>query len=195
MATRTIVAANIIGLGPGGGYVFGTRNPGNGDYGDGVLIEGASDTQIGGPTTSWGNTISSNFGSGVFITDLGSGASVARSIGNTVLNNLIGVTSDGSATKGNAQDGVTIESLVPLQPDELPNLTTQTVIGPGNVISGNLRGVQISGPGPGAEGVVVRDNLIGTNITGNTGPRQRRRGGSDRKRHRRSDRRRCERLN
>ena len=72
VATRTIVAANIIGLGPGGGYVFGTRNPGNGDYGDGVLIEGASDTQIGGPTTSWGNTISSNFGSGVFITDLGS---------------------------------------------------------------------------------------------------------------------------
>jgi len=166
VATGNNVAANIIGLGPGGGYLFGTGNPGNGDYGDGVLIEGSSDNKIGGPTASSGNTISSNFGSGVFITDLGSGASVARSIGNTVLNNLIGVTSDGSAAKGNAQDGVTIESLVPLQADEPSNLTSQTVIGPGNVISGNLRGVSISGPGPGAKGVVVRDNLIGTDITG-----------------------------
>ena len=40
------------------------------------------------------------------------------------------------------------------------------MIGPGNIISGNLRGVRISGPGPGAVGVVVRDNLIGTDITG-----------------------------
>jgi len=151
VATRTIVAANIIGLGSGGGYVFGTGNPGNGDYGDGVLIEGSSDNQIGGPTASWGNTISSNFGSGVFITDLGSGASVARSIGNTILNNLIGVTADGSAAKGNAREGVA---------DYSPG----TVVGPGNVISGNLVGVRISGPN--ATGVVVRDDLIGTDITG-----------------------------
>ena len=41
----------------------------------------------------------------------------------------------------------------------------QTVIGPGNLISGNLRGVRISGSGP-APGVLVRDNLIGTDITG-----------------------------
>src|SRR5208337_2960200 len=157
---RTIVAANIIGLGPGGGYAFGTGNPGNGDYGDGVLIEGASDNQIGGPTASWGNTISSNFGSGVFITDLGSGDSVARSIGNIVLNNMIGVTADGTAAKGNALDGVDVVSPTPLQPNELSSLTSQTVIGPGNVISGNLQGVSISGPGPGAKGVVVRDNLI-----------------------------------
>ena len=61
---------------------------------------------------------------------------------------------------------MTIQSLVPLQPNELPGLTSQTVIGPGNVISGNLRGVRISGSGPGAVGVVVRDNLIGTDITG-----------------------------
>ena len=166
VATRNIVAANIIGLGPGGGYLFGTGNPGNGDYGDGVHIEGSSHNQIGGPTIAWSNTISSNFGSGVFITDLGTGTSVARSIGNIVLNNLIGVTSDGSAAEGNAQDGVTIDSDVPLQPDEPSSLTSQTVIGPGNVISGNLRGVRISGPGPGAKGVVVRDNLIGTDRTG-----------------------------
>ena len=79
---------------------------------------------------------------------------------------MIGVTADGKAAKGNAEDGVTVESLVPLQPNELPGLTSQIVIGPGNIISGNLRGVRISGSGPGAEGVLVRDNLIGTDITG-----------------------------
>ena len=40
----------------------------------------------------------------------------------------------------------------------------QTVIGPGNVISGNLRGVHISGAA--ATQAAVRDNLIGTDITG-----------------------------
>gem|GEM_PF-1449174 len=144
VATRNIVAANIIGLGPGGGYVFGTGNPGNGDYGDGVRIEDSADNQIGGPTTAWANTISSNFGAGVYITGV-------TATGNTILNNMIGVTSDGTAAKGNALDGVA---------DYSPG----TVIGPGNVISGNLRGVNISGSS--ASEVVVQGNLIGTDSTG-----------------------------
>ena len=141
-ATRNTVAANFIGIAPGGGYKFGTGNPGNG--GDGVRIEDSAQNQVGGPTAAWGNTISSNFGSGIFITG-------ASSVGNTILRNLIGVTSDGSAAKGNAQDGVT-------------DFSPGTNIGPGNVISGNNRGVRISGPD--ATGVVVRDNLIGTDGTG-----------------------------
>ena len=40
----------------------------------------------------------------------------------------------------------------------------QNTIGPGNVISGNLRGVHISGRTPAQ--VVVHDNLIGTDLTG-----------------------------
>ena len=144
VATRTIVAANYIGLPPGGGYKFGTGNPGNGDAGDGVLIEDSAQNQIGGPTSAWGNAISSNFGAGVSITGV-------TSTGNTILNNLIGVTADGSAAKGNAQEGVA-------------DFSPGTVIGPGNVISGNLRGVLISGPN--ATGVVVQGNLIGTDITG-----------------------------
>ena len=39
-----------------------------------------------------------------------------------------------------------------------------TLIGPGNVISANLIGILISGPA--ATGVIVRDNLIGTDSTG-----------------------------
>jgi hypothetical protein len=142
--TRNIVAANFIGIGPGGGYRFGTGNPGNGDAGDGVRIEDSALNQIGGPTTDSGNTISSNYGSGVEITG-------STSIGNIILNNLIGTTSDGSAAKGNAQDGVA-------------DFSPATVIGPGNIISGNSRGVLISGPN--ASGAIVQGNLIGTDITG-----------------------------
>ena len=126
VATRTIVAANFIGIGPGGGYKFGTGNPGNGDAGDGVLIEDSAQNQIGGPTSAWGNVISSNSGAGVCINGI-------TSTGNTILNNLIGVTADGSAAKGNAQEGVA-------------DFSPGTVIGPGNVISGNSQGVLISGP-------------------------------------------------
>jgi hypothetical protein len=156
-ATRNTVAANFIGIAPGGGYKFGSGNPGN--FGDGVQIEDSAQNQIGGPTADWGNTISSNHGSGVEITGV-------ASTGNAILNNKIGTTSDGTAAAGNTQDGVA---------DSSPG----TVIGPGNIISANLNvdsgsqndssvirhaGVRISGPA--ATGVVVRDNLIGTDITG-----------------------------
>ncbi len=141
-ATRTIVGANLIGLAPGGGYVFGSGDPGNG--GDGVLIDNSASNVIGGPDSTWGNAISSNSGDGVLITG-------AASTGNTVLNNMIGLTIDGKAVKGNLDDGVEVDS-------------PQNTIGPGNVISGNLLGVNISGSL--ASGVVVQGNLIGTDITG-----------------------------
>ena len=46
-ATRNLVEANYIGVAPGGGYVFGTGNPGN--SADGVRLDDAPDNQIGGP--------------------------------------------------------------------------------------------------------------------------------------------------
>lgn len=142
VATRTIVGANLIGLAPGGGYLMGTGSPGNG--GSGVLIENSASNVIGGPDSTWGNTISSNSGAGVLIKG-------AASTGNTVLNNMIGLTADGKGVKGNLDDGVAVDS-------------PQNTIGPGNVISGNLRGVNISGPE--ASEVVVQGNLIGTDSTG-----------------------------
>ena len=122
-ATRNLVEANYIGLAPGGGYVFGDGQPGN--LGDGVWIDDAPDNQIGGPSSSDGNVISSNAGNGVNITG-------ADAIGNTVANNIIGLTAAGTAVLGNDQAGVA---------DTAPG----TVIGPGNVISANLIGVSISG--------------------------------------------------
>ena len=44
------------------------------------------------------------------------------------------------------------------------NYSPGTLIGPGNVISANLIGILISGAT--ATGVIVRDNLIGTDSTG-----------------------------
>jgi hypothetical protein len=87
-ATRTIVGANLIGLAPSGGYALGSGDPGNG--GDGVLVENSASNVISGPDSTWGNTISSNSDAGVLITG-------AASTGNTVLNNMIGLTADGKS--------------------------------------------------------------------------------------------------
>ncbi len=141
-ATRNLVEANFIGVAPGGGYLFGTGNPGNTD--DGVRLDDAPDNQIGGPVASDGNVISSNQGAGVYVT----GADAA---GNSIANNIIGLVSSGTAVLGNDSAGVA---------DYSPG----TMIGPGNVISDNQTGILISGAS--ATEVIVRDNLIGTDSSG-----------------------------
>ena len=80
-----------IGTAPGGGYRLRQRRAGNG--GDGVFIDDAPDNQIGGTVNGDGNVISSNQGNGVNITG-------CRRDGNTVPNNIIGLTSGGSAGPG-----------------------------------------------------------------------------------------------
>ena len=140
--TDVQVEGNYIGIGPGGGYLFGTGNPGN--HGDGVLIQDAADNTVGGSSALQRNVISSNGGVGVAIT--GSPAT-----GNAVMNNYIGLTAGGATVKGNTGYGVAIDS-------------AGNVVGPGNVISANLGGVLISGPA--ATGNQVTGNLIGTDATG-----------------------------
>ncbi len=141
-ATQVQIAGNFIGVAPGGGFVFGSDPPGN--QGDGVDIIGGADNTIGGSSSGAGNTISANELDGVSIT--GSSAT-----GNVVSNNMIGVTSDGSQALGNGDDGVVVSS-------------SQTQIGPGNVISANQVGVNITGTT--ITGITVIGNLIGTDATG-----------------------------
>ena len=141
-ATRNDVQGNYIGIGPGGGFLLGTGDPGN--LGDGVRIENASDNNIGGTAAADRNVISANAGAGVRIL----GASGVR---NLVQGNYIGLTGDGISALGNGQEGVAIFS-------------ADNVVGPKNVISANLRGVLLSGAG--ATGNLVHDNLIGTDPTG-----------------------------
>jgi parallel beta-helix repeat protein len=135
-ATQTNITSNIIGLAPGGGYLFGTFNPGNGL--DGVRIENAPSNLVDG------NTISSNDGAGVRLMG-------ATATGNVLSANFLGLTADGKAVKGNFGEGVAVYA--PLN-----------TIGAGNVISGNLRGVGVYGPL--ASGIVIRDNKIGADVEG-----------------------------
>ncbi len=140
--TRNLIEANFIGVAPGGGFIFGTGDPGN--HGNGVFLDGAPDNQIGGSTAADGNVIADNGGAGV---DLNG----ADATGNTLANNIIGLISSGTAVLGNALQGVA---------DYSPSNT----IGPANVISANLVGVLISGSQ--ATNVLVKDNLIGTDSSG-----------------------------
>jgi hypothetical protein len=146
-ATRNNVEGNYIGVAPGGGFLFGSAGTGN--LGDGVRIEDASDNDIGGTSDADRNVISSNGGAGVRI--LGNPGDRNSGARNLVQGNDIGLTADGISALGNGQEGVAIFS-------------ADNVVGPGNVISANLRGVLLSGPG--AIGNRVRDNLIGTDSTG-----------------------------
>jgi hypothetical protein len=139
------VAGNYIGVAPGGGFKFGNPAPGN--AGDGVEIIGSPNDTVGGNSAAAGNTISDNGADGVSI-------SGAAAIGNIVANNRIGTTSGGTEALGNAFDGVFIAS-------------SQNQVGPGNVISANNVGVDISGAT--TTGITVVDNLIGTDATGTFG--------------------------
>ena len=146
-ATLNLVEGNFIGTAPGGGILFGQGFPGN--SANGVLIENAPDNIIGGPSTAQQNVISANAGAGVMITG-------ATATGNSVANNIIGLNAAGSSVLGNTGAGVAIYSA--------NNVIGGAAAGTGNVISGNLGGVLISGAA--ATGNQVVGNLIGTDSTG-----------------------------
>ncbi len=141
-ATQNAVAGNYIGVGPGGGYLFGTGDPGN--KGDGVDIQDAPFNSIGGTTGGAGNVISDNAMAGVSITG-------STAVGNVIAGNTIGLTFGGTAELGNGLQGVAV-------------YTSDTQVGPGNVISANEVGVLISGST--VTGVTIIGNLIGTDGTG-----------------------------
>ena len=146
-ATQNVIAGNEIGTATGGGYVFGNGDPGN--RGNGVEIQGAANNVIGGTSAGAGNVISSNSGSGVDIHG-------AAALGNVIASNIIGLYGDGGEVLGNLEEGVAVSS-------------SDTQIGPGNVISANLIGVSIAGTtdtGTDVLNVSVIGDLIGTDITG-----------------------------
>jgi hypothetical protein len=166
------IEANYIGTDINGTFKFGQGITGNGsnqpisdgNLRDGIYVDNAPDNLIGlpallsngaGVNTSTGNipppnVISGNFGAGVRIA--GDSAS-----GNVLQGNLIGTDVTGAAAIPNFQEGVAIFSPA--------NLVGGPAQGDTNVISGNLRGVLISGPP--AVGNEVIGNVIGTDAKGN----------------------------
>jgi len=142
------VQGNFIGTDLGGGVA-------RGNHGDGVRINGAPNSTIGGtaspPGTPPGNVISGNGSDGVEIS--GSGAT-----GNVVQGNFIGTNAAGTAAVGNDGDGV---SLIGAFVNTIGGTTAEAR----NVISGNhTNGIKISGSG--ATVNCVQGNFIGTQMNG-----------------------------
>jgi len=125
-----------------------------GNEGDGVNISGgASNNWIGGAAAGEGNVISGNDGYGVRITG---GAS-----GNHLEGNYIGTTSTGLSIPPPPASKQIFGVLIDGAPS---NFIGGTATGAGNLVSGNLIGVQVQGAS--STGNLLRGNYIGTDLTG-----------------------------
>ena len=134
------------------GNLIGTNATGSGalpNEVDGVVIEGENDNLIGGTTAGARNVISGNTESGVHL--------LAAASGNTVQGNYLGLDALGTSDLGNGQNGVLIS-------DASGNTIGGTTAGAGNVLSGNLFGIQVTGSA--AVGNQIQGNRIGTDPTG-----------------------------
>ena len=130
-----------------GADISGAAALGNGQRG--IVINGASNNEIGGTDEGSGNLISGNTWAGVWI-----GNTAAD---NQVQGNLIGTDKTGDHALGNGASGVRITGAS-------NNLVGGTVSGSANVISGNdQEGVWID---QGASANLVEGNFIGTNLGG-----------------------------
>jgi parallel beta-helix repeat protein len=137
---NNLVKGNYIGI-----DVSGIGTVENGENGVHIM-NGAKSNIIGGATPAEGNVISANMKSGVRINGAGTQ-------GNVITNNLIGLGADGSYDLGNVGDGI-----------YLYGASADTVIGPGNIISGNKSyGIEIDG----VNNTQISGNYIGTNASGN----------------------------
>ncbi len=140
-AASNVIIGNFLGT-----TASGLSALGNGE--SGLVIEGATYTQVGMPGATNANVISGNVGPGLVLT--------SSATGTTVENNEIGVGSDGQTAVSNGSDGIQIDG------------DSQTQIGgtdpgDGNVISSNRgNGINIESS---LTGVLVEGNDIGTDST------------------------------
>ncbi len=139
--TGNLVQGNFIGT-----DATGTAPLGNSFVG--VLIDAGSNNMIGGTTVGAGNVISANGSDGIRL-QLGT-------TGNLLQGNFIGTDVTGTADLGNFA-GVAIDG-------SSSNTVGGAASGAGNVISGNVIGVRVSGAG--AVGNLVQGNSVGTDATG-----------------------------
>jgi RHS repeat-associated protein/CSLREA domain-containing protein len=141
-ATGTLIQGNYIGTDASGMINLGNTS-------DGLNVNAAPNTVIGGTATGSGNLISGNQ-SGVYLYNNAAGAQLQG--------NLIGTNLTGDAPLGNTYYGIVIS-------DAANNTIGGTTGGAGNVISGNGNyGIYMLGSG--ASGNQVQGNFIGTDLTG-----------------------------
>ncbi|MBN9522897.1 right-handed parallel beta-helix repeat-containing protein [bacterium] len=145
-----LVIGNYIGLSAAGAAL------GNG--GDGVYVQQAPGTVIGGTAAGAGNAIGGNAGNG--IRNVSSPATVIQG-------NRIGTTADGTAAVPNGANGVLVETSSVLPPSSASTnvMIGGAVIGAGNLISGNAgSGVVLQDTG--TDDAQVGQNTIGLNAAG-----------------------------
>lgn len=118
------------------------------NQGRGVLISGSAGNFVGGTGANEGNLISGNRAGGIAING-------ATATGNTIQQNLIGTTADGTASVPNMNHGIFLATA--------GNTVGGTGATAGNVVSGNTQaGIFVSASGT----TIVRNNLVGTNAAG-----------------------------
>ena len=161
----TVLARNVISGNQGDGLdvdtgVIGTLIEGNyigidqtgadplGNSGDGVSIDAATGTTIGGTAQNAGNVISGNTDAGLSI----------QSTAALVLGNRIGTDYTATTALGNGAFGILLS-------DAISVTIGGTSAGDQNIISGNTLGVGI-GLYANTTGTLVQGNLIGTDLTG-----------------------------
>ncbi len=138
-ATRATIEGNVIGLGPEG--------EDRGQNNHGILVSGAVDVRIGGPTPAQRNVLSGNNTHGIFL-------NAARE--NFVEGNFIGTDPTGTLRVGNSQDGIHVTS-------GTGNRIGGSTPGTGNVIGGNNSdGVDLEN----TSGNTVEGNRIGIALGG-----------------------------
>jgi hypothetical protein len=141
---NNILAGNRIGIDP-------TGIP-DGNL-QGVVVEAATNTRIGGSIPADRNVISGNFLDGLRFNGAGSG--------NVVAGNYIGVTAAGNAPLANQLSGINVQLLS--GPETTDLLIGGTSAGARNVISGNnLNGITVGD----VSGVRIQGNYIGTDALG-----------------------------
>lgn len=155
--TGTIIQNSIIGLNSTG------TNPIPNTV-SGIFQQDAAESTIGGSVVQARNIISGNNDSGIFFAGDGTAAS------NLVQGNYIGTDITGTTSftvSGFSNGGVVIEYS---SDNQIGGNTSTPGAPPGNVISGNFKGVVFKAPGEASPAInssnTVRGNLIGTTANG-----------------------------
>lgn len=146
-ASGTIVEGNYVGTDVTGSVAMGN------DHGGVSVNAGATSNRIGGTTAAQRNIISGN--AYVEVTIDG-----AATTGTVIQGNYIGTDVTGNNAFPDADDGVVISN-------SPGNHIGGTTAAERNVVSGNYRGIHITGAA--ATGNVVQGNYVGTNAVGTAG--------------------------
>jgi len=144
-ASGNVIQGNTIGT-----DVTGTSSLTN--YEDGIMVNGAPNTIIGGTEPGAGNLISGNTLGGIYVNASGA-------YGTIIQGNTIGTNRSGTLPLGNGEYGINIIGAPQV-------LIGGSASGAGNLVSGNAQhGIYLNDT-QGGGGTIIQGNKVGTDISG-----------------------------